>query len=72
MVVAGGVESMSHAPWVMAKPTTAHARPSEVADTSIGARFINPEHLKHERRMFSMPEGCGTTSHLWRSRADQW
>ncbi|TLP99125.1 acetyl-CoA C-acyltransferase [Nesterenkonia salmonea] len=56
LVVAGGVESMSRAPWVMAKPTTAFPRPGEVADTSIGARFVNPEHLKHEKRMFSMPE----------------
>ncbi|WP_147106853.1 thiolase family protein [Nesterenkonia populi] len=56
LVVAGGVESMSRAPWVLAKPTSAFGRPGEIADTSIGARFINPEHLKHEKRAFSMPE----------------
>jgi len=42
LVVAGGVESMSRAPWVMAKPDKAFGRPGEVADTSIGWRFANP------------------------------
>lgn len=42
IVVAGGVESMSRAPWVMEKPTTAFAKPGEVYDTSIGWRFPNP------------------------------
>ncbi|NLS10159.1 acetyl-CoA C-acyltransferase [Nesterenkonia sp. MY13] len=64
LVVAGGVESMSRAPWVMAKPTTAFARPGEIADTSIGARFINPEHLKHEKRMISMPETAEEVAEL--------
>lgn len=56
VVVAGGVESMSRAPWVMAKPEKPFARPGEVVDTSIGWRFVNPEHLKHRGRTFSMPE----------------
>ncbi|WP_327317996.1 thiolase family protein [Streptomyces sp. NBC_01235] len=42
LVVAGGVESMTRAPWVMAKPGTPWARPGEVHDTSIGWRFTNP------------------------------
>jgi 3-oxoadipyl-CoA thiolase len=42
VVVAGGVESMTRAPWVMAKPGTPWARPGEVADTSLGWRFTNP------------------------------
>ncbi|MEU3018141.1 thiolase family protein [Nocardiopsis sp. NPDC007018] len=42
LVVAGGVESMTRAPWVMAKPGTAWAKPGEVADTSLGWRFTNP------------------------------
>jgi 3-oxoadipyl-CoA thiolase len=42
LVVAGGVESMTRAPWVMAKPGTPWARPGEVADTSLGWRFTNP------------------------------
>jgi 3-oxoadipyl-CoA thiolase len=41
-VVAGGVESMTRAPWVMAKPGTPWARPGEIADTSLGWRFTNP------------------------------
>jgi acetyl-CoA acetyltransferase len=42
VVVAGGVESMTRAPWVMAKPGTPWARPGEVLDTSLGWRFTNP------------------------------
>ncbi|GFZ77105.1 acetyl-CoA C-acyltransferase [Nesterenkonia alkaliphila] len=56
LVVAGGVESMSRAPWVMAKPEKPFARPGEVLDTSIGWRFVNPKHLQHRGRTFSMPE----------------
>ena len=56
LVVAGGVESMSRAPWVMAKPTTPFAKPGEVFDTSIGWRFVNPEFLSHGKRTYSMPE----------------
>lgn len=42
LVVAGGVESMTRAPWVMAKPGTPWARPGDVHDTSLGWRFTNP------------------------------
>lgn len=56
IVVAGGVESMSRAPWVMAKPEKPFARPGEVVDTSIGWRLVNPEHLKISGRTYSMPE----------------
>ena len=42
VMVAGGVESMTRAPWVMAKPGTPWAKPGEVADTSLGWRFTNP------------------------------
>jgi acetyl-CoA acetyltransferase family protein len=42
LVVAGGVESMTRAPWVMAKPGTPWARPGEVFDSSLGWRFVNP------------------------------
>ncbi|MEV0737904.1 thiolase family protein [Streptomyces sp. NPDC050549] len=42
LVVAGGVESMTRAPWVMAKPGTPWAKPGEVHDTSLGRRFTNP------------------------------
>jgi 3-oxoadipyl-CoA thiolase len=42
LVVAGGVESMTRAPWVLAKPGTPWARPGELVDTSLGWRFANP------------------------------
>jgi 3-oxoadipyl-CoA thiolase len=42
VIVAGGVESMTRAPWVMAKPGTPWARPGEIFDTSLGWRFVNP------------------------------
>ena len=54
LVVAGGVESMTRAPWVMAKPDRPFAGPGELADTSIGARFVNPRMQPGAR--FSMPE----------------
>jgi 3-oxoadipyl-CoA thiolase len=43
VAIAGGVESMTRAPWVMAKPGTPWSRPGEVADTSLGWRFTNPK-----------------------------
>jgi 3-oxoadipyl-CoA thiolase len=42
VVVAGGVESMTRAPWVLAKPGTPWARPGEIHDTALGWRFTNP------------------------------
>ncbi|MDY6054949.1 acetyl-CoA C-acyltransferase [Micrococcus sp.] len=59
VVVAGGVESMSRAPWVMEKPTTAFAKPGAAFDTSIGWRFVNPRFGSGEfgeKFTFSMPE----------------
>ncbi|MFI5084591.1 MAG: thiolase family protein [Actinomycetales bacterium] len=56
VVIAGGVESMSRAPWVMAKPEKAFARPGEVVDTSIGWRFTNPEFRARDKSTYSMPE----------------
>ena len=44
VVVAGGVESMTRAPWVMAKPGTPWAKPGEVHDTALGWRFVNSRH----------------------------
>ncbi|MDH2429128.1 thiolase family protein [Sphaerisporangium sp. TRM90804] len=49
LVVAGGVESMTRAPWVMAKPGTPWARPGEVADTSLGWRLTNPRFTEADR-----------------------
>ncbi|MDO5744739.1 MAG: acetyl-CoA C-acyltransferase, partial [Micrococcaceae bacterium] len=61
IVVAGGVESMSRAPWVMEKPDKAFSKPGASYDTSIGWRFPNPEFLSGElsregKATFSMPE----------------
>jgi acetyl-CoA acetyltransferase family protein len=56
IVVAGGVESMTRAPWVMAKPGTPWARPGEVTDTSLGWRFTNPAFRDHDAEL---PAGSG-------------
>ncbi|MFI7483383.1 thiolase family protein [Kocuria sp. M1R5S2] len=56
LVVAGGVESMSRAPWVMEKPKAAYAKPGEVFDTSIGWRFTNPTFRTIDKMTYSMPE----------------
>lgn len=56
VVVAGGVESMSRAPWVQEKPRSAFAKPGEIFDTSIGWRFVNPVFQAQEKTTFSMPE----------------
>jgi len=56
VIVAGGVESMTRAPWVQAKPERAFARPGEIADTSIGWRFVNPKLAQRAKATLSMPE----------------
>lgn len=56
LIVAGGVESMTRAPWVQAKPEKAWAKPGPAFDTSIGWRFANPRLLAREKATFSMPE----------------
>jgi 3-oxoadipyl-CoA thiolase len=56
LIVAGGVESMSRAPWVQAKPEKAFAKPGEQFDTSIGWRFPNPRLVARDKATFSMPE----------------
>jgi 3-oxoadipyl-CoA thiolase len=55
VVLAGGVESMSRAPYVMSKSTTAFARDAQMFDTTIGWRFANPA-LKQLYGTDSMPE----------------
>lgn len=56
IVVAGGVESMTRAPWVQAKPERAWAKPGEAYDTSIGWRFANPKLVARDKATFAMPE----------------
>src|SRR5579884_3646982 len=55
LAVAGGVESMSRAPFVVPKATTAFARTPEVYDTTLGWRFVNPQ-MKKKYRTDSMGE----------------
>lgn len=55
LVVAGGVESMSRAPFVMPKAETAYSRSLEIYDTTIGWRFINPV-MVSRTGVDSMPE----------------
>src|SRR5580692_11485911 len=54
-VIAGGVESMTRAPFVMGKATEAFSRSAEIFDTTIGWRFINPL-MKQQYGVDSMPE----------------
>ncbi|MDN3481857.1 acetyl-CoA C-acyltransferase [Arthrobacter sp. APC 3897] len=61
IVIAGGTESMSRAPWVTEKPAKAFAKPGETFDTSIGWRFVNERFasgdLSRDGKMtYSMPE----------------
>lgn len=56
LIVAGGVESMTRAPWVQAKPEKAWSKPGAAFDTSIGWRFPNPRLVAREKATFSMPE----------------
>jgi 3-oxoadipyl-CoA thiolase len=56
LIVAGGVESMTRAPWVQAKPEKAFAKPGAQFDTSIGWRFANPRLLARDKATYSMPE----------------
>ncbi|MFJ2647663.1 thiolase family protein [Streptomyces sp. NPDC087420] len=55
LVVAGGVESMTRAPWVMEKPGTPWAKPGQVYDTSLGWRFTNPRFAAADR---AVPAGA--------------
>ena len=71
MVVVGGVESMSRAPFVMPKAETAFSRNAEIYDTTIGWRFVNPL-MKKQYGVDSMPEtGENVAEEFKVSRADQ-
>ena len=70
-VIAGGVESMTRAPFVMGKADSAFSRAAQIYDTTIGWRFINPL-MKAGFGTDSMPETAETVAEQWRiSRADQ-
>jgi 3-oxoadipyl-CoA thiolase len=71
IMVAGGVESMTRAPFVQGKATEAFARAAEIYDTTIGWRFINPQ-LKAEYGVDSMPETAENVAQDFNiSREDQ-
>ena len=71
LVIAGGVESMSRAPFVMNKATEAFSRAAEVHDTTIGWRFVNPL-MKAQYGVDSMPETAENLAEDRQiSRADQ-
>jgi 3-oxoadipyl-CoA thiolase len=71
LIVAGGVESMSRAPFVMPKAATAFARNNEVFDTTIGWRFVN-KMMKAQYGVDSMPETAENVAEDFDvNRADQ-
>ncbi|HEX7073841.1 MAG TPA: 3-oxoadipyl-CoA thiolase [Hyphomicrobiaceae bacterium] len=71
VVIAGGVESMSRAPFVMGKATEAFSRQAEIFDTTIGWRFINPL-MKEKYGTDSMPETAENVAEEFQiSREDQ-
>src|SRR5256885_1162049 len=71
MIIAGGSESMSRAPFVMAKATSAFDRNAEIYDTTIGWRFVNPK-MKAAYGDDTMPStGENVAQEFQVSRADQ-
>ena len=71
VVIAGGVESMSRAPFVMNKATSAFSRSAEIHDTTIGWRFVN-RLMKSQYGIDSMPETAENVAEDFDiSRADQ-
>jgi len=71
LAIAGGVESMSRAPFVIPKADSAFSRNAEIYDTTIGWRFVNPL-LKKQYGVDSMPEtGENVAEQFKVSRADQ-
>ncbi|MFB4262345.1 thiolase family protein [Nonomuraea sp. GTA35] len=69
VVVAGGVESMTRAPWVTEKPAKAFAKPGASFDTSIGWRFTNPRF--DAATTASMPQTAETVAERWGLTRDE-
>ena len=69
VVVAGGVESMTRAPWVTEKPTKAFARPGATFDTSIGWRFANPKF--DADTTLTMPQTAERVAQQWNLTRDE-
>lgn len=71
LVIAGGVESMSRAPYVMGKADSAFGRGQKIEDTTIGWRFINPL-MKAQYGVDAMPETADNVADEYKvNRADQ-
>jgi hypothetical protein len=71
LMIAGGVESMSRAPFVLAKATEAFSRAAKIEDTTIGWRFVNPL-MKSRYGIDSMPETAENVAQEFGiARADQ-
>ena len=71
VVIAGGVESMSRAPFVLAKSTTAFGRNAEIYDTTLGWRFVNKK-LEEQYGVDSMAETAENVAEEYKvSRDDQ-
>ncbi len=71
LAIAGGVESMSRAPYVMGKADTAFGRTQKIEDTTIGWRFINPK-MKEMYGVDAMPQTADNVAEEHRiSREDQ-
>ena len=71
LAIAGGVESMSRAPFVMPKQTNAFSRDNAVFDTTIGWRFVNPK-MKDTYGVDSMPQTADNVAADYNiSRTDQ-
>src|SRR5450830_1379130 len=71
LVIAGGVESMTRAPFVMAKAESAFSRAAKIEDTTIGWRFVNPL-MKAKYGIDSMPETAENVAEQFKiNRADQ-
>lgn len=71
LIIAGGVESMSRAPFVMGKAENAYDRTQKIEDTTMGWRFINPK-LKELHGVDTMPQTAENVAEQFNiSRADQ-
>jgi 3-oxoadipyl-CoA thiolase len=71
LIIAGGVESMTRAPFVMAKADSAFSRTAKIEDTTIGWRFVNPK-MKAQYGIDSMPETAENVAHEFGiARGDQ-
>jgi len=71
LVIAGGVESMTRAPFVMGKAGSAFSRSAKIEDTTIGWRFVNPL-MKAQYGIDSMPETAENVAEEYKvGRADQ-